>query len=705
MDQQKNKQAPEAAEETAGTANSAEGAAVQNIEAAYYSVVSATAPDGRVLIGQDIEIFPDRPRPDLASFGTEAFEARDRRSVKPHFALLCSPASLPRVTGVGSYRALKSPHVLRLVEAGIVDWGHGALQRFAMVFEAPEGKKVVPSPESPPYRLAEDRIVEGMIKPALSALADLHNAEMVHGAINCENLFMTGVPGTETLMLGECLSSAASLRQGAVYETLERAMAQTSGRGPGSGKDDLYALGVCVAMVARGTTIMAGMTAHQIVQEKMENGSYLAIVGHDRLPVAVAEFLRGVLSDDDGQRWNIDDALRWLDGRRLSSRQPRPNFKASRPFTFMEQKLWSLRAAAMEFGSHIAEAAAVVGKDQFDLWVKRNFEDKVLFSRLDKIRETEQESNRERLVSSVCMALDPAGPVRYRHLALFPGGFGVALALAMSRDEEIQSYGDLLTQQMFHAWIYQRYEEIAEASTMIALFEKCRNYLTQKMPGYGIERVLYVLSSEVACMSPYLKDFFVLSPGGILTALESLSRRPARPDQVLDRHMIAFISVREPKMIDPHLGHVISHDPGYHVVGVLRTLAAIQQRFAIGPVPGVMNWMISAAGPAIDRFRDRDLRQEISKGVSQLGDSGNLAQLLELLDDPRLIQEDAQRFVMARREYLALSAERENIDGALKRRGSFGRASGRQAAMILSSVLSIVVIAGYVVMRFSGGLL
>ncbi len=37
-------------------------------------------------------------------------------------------------------------------------------------------------------------------------------------------------------------------------------------------------------------------------------------------------------------------------------------------------------------------------------------------------------------------------------------------------------------------------------------------------------------------------------------------------DSILDRHMVAFISVRDPKSIDPYLGHIISHDRAYQVV-------------------------------------------------------------------------------------------------------------------------------------------
>src|SRR5262249_1097434 len=146
----------------------------------------------------------------------------------------------------------------------------------------------------------------------------------------------------------------------------------------------------------------------------------------------------------------------------------------------------------------------------------------------------------------------------------------------------------------------------------------CRSALTQKMPGYGIERITYMLNLEAPCMSPLLRNHFVLSPGGLLLALEDISRQAGRSENVFDRHMVSFISVREPKMIDPHFGYVNSHSRGQQVVGIIRTLAAIQRRFAVGPVPGLCNWLISLTAPLIDLLNDRDLRQEMTKRVNAL---------------------------------------------------------------------------------------
>ncbi|MFH1158617.1 MAG: hypothetical protein V1721_07030 [Pseudomonadota bacterium] len=679
-------------------------APLKRLESGYYSVVSRITSDGRIMVGHDTEILPGRECAAYASPATRAYEAVAGHLGGEHFALICGCATVPRVTTIGSYKGLKSQHILRLIEAGVIDWAPENRQKFALIYEKPVGKKMMESADALPCRVSEDNLIPMMIEPAVAALSDFRNIDFIHGAINAENIYLSGAQGTERIVLGDCLSSAPSWRQHPLYEMASRAAAQASGRGPGTIEDDLYALGICVAMAARGENFMLGKSPQQVIYEKIEHGSYGAIVGRERIPGGVSEFLRGVLSDDEEQRWDIDDALRWLEGRRLNPKPSRVILKASRPLVFREQKYWDLRALADAFSKNVADAAAEVEKDHFELWLKRNFDDKALRTRFNNVWEKEKTAPRDRWIFSLCMAMDPFGPLRYKGRSLFPGGLGMALAEAMARDEDIQVYGEMVLQQFFNDWISQIFDELPDAAGLMGLLEKCRNALSQKMPGYGIERVLYMLNQEVACMSPILKNHFVLAPGSLLLALENISRSGARPDVILDRHMIAFISVREPKMIDSHLGYVNSHNMGNQMIGIIRTLAAIQRRFATGLVPGVGNWLISLTTPVVELLKDRDLRQELARRIGRLQDGGNLAGLLELVDDPVLVQEDALRFALAWREYKALVQEKREIESYFRKRKYFGKATGRQVAMLFSSVLSVIVIAGYVVLRLMKGM-
>jgi len=683
-----------------------ESAPLKRLESGYSSMVSRITSDGRIMVGHDMEILSGKECTEYASPATKAYKAKVRHlGVEEHFALICGCATVPRVTTIGSYKGLKSPHILRLIEAGVIDWRPENCQKFALIYEKPVGKKMIESADAIPHKVSEDHLIPMIIAPAVNALSDFRNIDFIHGAINAENIYMSGMQGTERIILGDCLSSAPSLQQHPLYEMVSRAVAQASGRGPGTIKDDLYALGICVAMAARGKNFMLGKSPQQIIYEKIEHGSYGAIVGRERIPGGISEFLRGILNDDDDdQRWSIDDAMRWLEGRHINPKPSRVILKAARPLIFREQKYLDLRSLAEAFSKNVSDAGVEIEKGQFELWLKRNFDDKALRMRFNDICENEKTAPRDRWIFSVCMALDPFGPLRYKGRSVFPGGLGMALAEAMAQNEDIQIYGEMMLQQFFNDWIGQIFDELPDASGMISLLEKCRSVLLQKMPGYGIERVLYMLNQEVTCMSPVLRDYFVLSPGNLLLALENISQKGTRPDTILDRHMIAFISVRERQMIDSHLGYINSSNKGKQIIGIIRTLAAIQRRFSIGSVQGVGNWLISMTEPIVELFKDHELRQELARAISRLQDNGNLVALLELVDDPILIQDDARRFGIACREYKSLVLEKKAIESYFRKRKYFGKATGRQVAMIFSSVLSVIIVAGYVVLRLMNGM-
>jgi eukaryotic-like serine/threonine-protein kinase len=652
----------------------------------YY--VTNSGGDGRVMIGRDVEIFPNKPLDAFASFETRAFEAKDVRETAPQLALLCGRSRGPRITALGTYQSIKSPHLLKLRSAGVVHWKPEGRQLFALVFDMPPAKRLMQPDGSNVQRISGDRIMTAMIAPAIEVLRELNTSDIVHGGLSPENIFLAGAEGSEMAILGECVSSAPGFRLNIAFETIERSMAQPSGRGPGTVKNDLYTLGISVVIALRGFNPFAGKTAEQILNNKIEHGTYACVVGSERISSDIVEFLRGVLHDNENDRWGLDDALRWLEGRRLSAKPPHITLTASRPYIFRDRKYWDLRTLAVSFAAHTSDASAALEKDNFSLWLKRNFEDRDLETRIDKCREKEEGSSRERVVSSFCLALDPLAPVRYKGTSIFPSGFGTALADAMARDEDVQTHAELIALQLFNNWVNQRFEEIIDASTVITVFEKCRNFLAQKMPGYGMERIVYLLNKETVCLSGLLRDYYVLSPGHLLMALEGIAKSGKRPDQVLDRHMISFISVREPKMIDPHLGHIISHDRAYQLIGIVRTLAAIQRRFQIAPVPALGDWLISLMAPAVERFHDQDLRQQVLQKLSTLTDSGNLNAILEMVDSPALVQDDQQRYAVARREFALLSREGMGLANQLSRKKTFGLVAGRQVAMLVSSVIA-----------------
>jgi len=674
------------------------------LEAEYYDLSSRITEDGRIVFKEAIEIFQDIELPQFARPGTKAYAAKDIDSENEYLAVICGNNNIPRTTIIGSYKNIKVKNILNLVNAGVVDWPLDGEQRFALIFEKPLGNKIISSQEDDPKKIQEDYIISSVIEPVVKVLGKLKNVDLVHGAICLENMFMVGAEGLTTVMVGECLSSSASYYQHPFYEMVTRAMAGGIGRGVGTDKDDLYALGMCVIMLAKGKNLLADKSEEEIIAAKIKYGSYGAVVGKDRLPGGISEFLRGVLADDIEQRWDVDDVTQWIEGRRLTPKQPAIVLGASRPYLFEDCEYMELRPIVAAFSKHISSAAAELDKDQFILWVKRNFDDKALRDRFEAAMEREKSFSSERIVSAVCAALDPFAPIRYKELVFFPAGFGALLGKAIYDGEDVQVYAEVIIYQIAIHWVSQIFEETFDAAGLTAIFEKSRAALNQRIMGYGIERVLYIVNHEIYCMSPVFKKHYVLVASSLLLALEDISSSVDLSTQIFDRHMVAFISIREPNIIDPYLGHINSVDSSRKVKGILRTLAGIQRRFGIGSVPGVSKWIVSQLQPAIESFRDKDLRQEVIRQVNIAQNGGNLTDLVNLVDDNWVVQEDNNRFQKAVNEYAILEREKQTITLYLKKKRNFGRATGRQISMIVSSVLSFIIISMYSFIHFFSGL-
>ena len=61
----------------------------------------------------------------------------------------------------------------------------------------------------------------------------------------------------------------------------------------------------------------------------------------------------------------------------------------------------------------------------------------------------------------------------------------------------------------------------------------------------------YILNPEVQCLGNKLKDYYVLNPEDMMHAFEDIASKAGRPELFIDRHIAAFLSVKDRRMIDP----------------------------------------------------------------------------------------------------------------------------------------------------------
>lgn len=649
--------------------------------------------------GEDIEILCGNPLPEYDAGPVKAYLARSiGRGQGEYFALICERHAMPRVFTIAPYKGFSNEMLVPLVTSGVVFWPPTREERYAFVYKNVLGKRIHKSgaPEALGWR--QETVMEAIVKPMAQLLREFRDSNFVHGAIRPSNMFTDSATGKlPKVVLGDCLSLPPSYLQPVLYEPIERSMAQISGRGEGVLQSDLYSWGVTLAVFLRAHDPMHDMSDEEIIKEKLEFGSYAAITGKDRFKGSILELLRGLLHDDQKERWTIDEVMTWLDGRRLSPKQSQKLKKAARPLTFNDNKYFYAPLLAMDLERNLPDILRLVDEGDMDQWLERSLEEEELTERVTtQIKSSKEKGTgpgyEERLASNLSVALDPMAPIRYKGLHLMGDGIGSAIVEAFCRKVDLQPFVDLFTQGFAFTWLTSSKNLMLDTGALISRFDQCRNYIRHGKPGYGIERCIYTLSTECPCLSEKLKPYYVQSPEELLIAYEDLCRKGNAPAMFLDRHSMAFLSAKEPKVIDPYLMDLSSVEDHRRVMGNLKCLAGIQKRFDMDSFPGIAKVFVEALPVVYARFHDREVRAKMETTVKKFAADGDLVKMEAVLGNTEIASQDYSSFRKAMFEYSELSKEYNNLLLRLDDKGVFGKSTGKEFAAIVSSGLAAVVI-------------
>lgn len=653
---------------------------------------------GDCAFNDSITIFAGNPLPVFDKGPVKAFAARGTDKAPPNlFAMICEDYLTPRSSKASNYAAILNPSLVRLVASGPIDWAPAGKQKYCFIYENVLGNPLIRDDIHGTGGIRPEVVLNGVIKPFISVLQDMRDKDIVHGNIRASNIFDGGNRSFERCVFGECLALPVSYNQPSIYEPIDRALASPAGRGTGTIQDDIYSFGVSLAMLMRHTDPTEGLSDEEIVVRKMEDGTYSTLLGRDRFSGAILELLRGTLHDDDRQRWNIDDILVWADGRRLSPKQATRRSKAARPLLFNGEKYIRPELLARDLNKNVPEARQLVDNGEMEQWLIRALEDKAATARYETAVKQAEDGGKgtgyaEQLVTRVGIALHPEGPMRYKGINVFPDGVGVALVEAYLMKRDLQSYIDFFLHYFITQWVDAQSQTVPDVGAVVSKFDSARAFLRQKNIGSGLEKCLYVMNPEVHCLSDKLAKFHVRSPEDMMHAFEKISRQPGRPAMFFDRHIIAFLSVKDRKNIDPYI-HELSQPEAYkRILAEMKTLATIQKRSQMQAFPGIAGWIIENLPPVYERFHDRDLRDDLRKKVDRLKESGDLAKIVVLFDNPITYQEDNISFRRAMRDYHDLEQENVDIHRQLRDESSIGKDTGRQVAAVVSGILAGIII-------------
>lgn len=654
------------------------------------------ADQNNVVFNKDITIHADAPLPQFDKGNIKAFRASGKSKFASNLiAYKCDKSISPRHLTISKYLKINHQSLVKLAGGEKVFWPLEGEEKFFFVYENTLGQPILtPKSESIALGWKQDDVMLSVAYPIIDLIREFYNKDMIHGEIWPGNIFYNGVAGADKVTLGECLSAPSAYNLPALYEPVERAMADPISRGMGQLSDDLYSFGVSLAVMLRQHDPMKGASVQEIIDSKIEKGSYATLLSKDRLSGATLELLRGLLYDDPAQRWTLEDLEAWKDGRRLSPKQSTKRVKAIRPIVLHDKKFVRPESLARKMTEYPDETARLIEGGDLSLWIERAIENKMIKVRFEQMSSEissfdRTEGYNDRVSAAMATALYPEIPIHYRGINFIPDGFGKALTNAYIAKEKLQDYIDVMRSVFILSCI--RMQKKPSATKLISKFDGCRNHLTNTKLGSGLERCLYLFDPECPCLSPILEKHYVSTPEEVIQAFEDICST-SNPASLFDRHIVAFLSVKDRQNIDPYLSELTAKEPHKRVLGQLRTLATIQKRGEGKDYPAIANWISKSLDEVYVRFHDSQKRQAIEKYVDKIKKKGDLKKIALLFDDPQIFQGDLGGFQDAVQTYKDLKKEKATLLEHIQNKKNYGQRSGEQVASVVSMVVSFVII-------------
>ncbi|SCA58024.1 Serine/threonine protein kinase [Candidatus Terasakiella magnetica] len=636
-------------------------------------------------------INPAMPIPELCTPSAKAYVAEDKRNTERKlFALVCPPFLGAR-TGVMD--VLKGANIrgsMNLVEWGTVHWPLISQRTVVVIYERPTGGRLLDHLG----QISQHEMVRKIIEPLCHGLMELSSRGVSHRQIRPSNLFFLD-GSLDRLVLGDCTTVPPGYDQPILFETLERGAAPPAGRGAGDVADDMYAFGVSVIFaIAGGNPVPQLRTDDDILYSKMIEGSYTTLIGQEVIPPNMVECLRGLLSDDEHERWSLEQLDLWINGRRLTPIQKKSARKAKRYIDYAGREHFNTRTLSLAATRMPSQVDKLVKDDMLETWLKRDLEDSDLSAAASNAihMAQSQSGDKDVLAARIGIVLDPTLPIRYKDCWCMPDGFGTMLAHSILHKGNANSPIELITRGLPRAWFdaQDTYNPVYVA--LEKNFDQLLDFVQERKIGYGVERVLYETNPTMACQSPLLVEEYVTTIKDLMPALERISAKVDKKKKPIDRHIVAFIAARLNQNIDPHVKAVGDDREEIATLGMLSLLALVQWRTKAGTMMGFTSWVGAHMGPAIKAYHSKSIREELEKEVPKLIRKGNLADLFNLLDNAEQRAQDQIEFDEACSEFEEAENEIKDIQNNEKSLQKNSNRMGQQAAAMTSIVISLLII-------------
>lgn len=655
---------------------------------------------GTVIVKGRFEIFMDTPLPEYDSPPAFAYKATAKRDNRALIALICDPKLPPRIDSISNFHRVTQNGIMRVVDWDVVDWPLENRRCPVVLFTHPTGRRVFVDKNTVRQKMSEDQVTRGFLQHVVQTLHEIHQSGETHRALRPENLFFADET-EEQVILGECFSAPAGVMQPICCETLENAVTSPSGRGPGTSHHDMYSLGVCLLALLSGEYPCKNISDGEIIRQKYSVGSYSTLIQHHRISQSMTEVLRGLLNDDANERWSADDLGLWLNGRRLSPKQPILPGKATRPFDVGDESFSSARELAHGFAQHWDLAGAPIADGSLDGWLRRSLGDEPTTEAVSQAKSA-GESDKDRLIARTIIALDPAGPIRYRSLSANLLGLGTFIGINSHNQDARKDFAAVLTIGLGGFWLEQQFTTRPENVAAAGRMEKNRATLVRGGLGYGLERIIYELNESFPCRSLTFERDYVPTLEHLIPALDrAATEQGEKIQRLVDREIAAFVGANFRRAIGGELRDMDDPDPAINIIGQLRLLGHVQDAVSRDfKAIALCRAAARLSKPAVDRFASRQLRKRAYAKLAKAVKNGKIYDLIEIIDNARELELDRRAFAHATNEFTKSGAELITLHRDMRNAERIAATVGGRISSGLSGILAAIIFGVITLLKF-----
>lgn len=629
------------------------------------------------------------PLGNLGMNGGKAYKADDRidkdRSL---FALICGKDTAPRHSVLPYIKAIKSPYLMDLIEYGTVVLPDDSMA-MALIYQQPLGGKVADDPELP-FREDIGKI-QSLWFNLLSSLQELYSCGITHRAIRLENLFYADAE-KKTVILGDCAAAFPAYYQPAVYETVESMMAKNESRGNGSSKNDIYALAVTGLFLYQGKESGTDLSSEELLEFKLKKGSFAAILGSTKLPIAFSNILRGMMSDVPDLRWNISYMLDILENKPGKINYTSGPENTKKAFTFGEQKYYTPSDVAHALIKSPKEAYELYTSGKITDWIKNSLENEEMALSLERAikSSTDNTPNHELSVAKICIFLAPHFPIIFGNTSLFPNALSKSIYYAQTHHEDLNDYSRLCNSDLIRLW-YMNQDDIRTPANI----GEIKNYVANPALGFGLDRVMYEFDEDIPCTSKLVENDYICTPTRVLKVLNNNYNNSQ--DKPYDNNLIAYLRCKMGKKIDGIIIDINSKIPALEASAALRLYTTMQNKFGPQQLPKLAQWISICSMPLIKSYHNLKYQKFLEKELIKVNKSGKLYEILDLLENEEARKKDNSEYNIARKTVKKLLSEKNMI---ISHDGKWEEAARELAIRSACFIAVIVMIISFMVNLF-----